>query len=113
MYFTRIVAKYILYSLDQRPQLVAEPKRQNIRIRNGDEKATLECIAFGADITWERRNDVVPDKAMLREGGAILEIPNVRREDNGDYRCVAENRDGTTMSKYASVSVTGNNNLSS
>ena len=91
--------------------MVAEPNRQNIKIRNGDEKATLECIAFGADITWERRNDEVPDKAMLKEGGAILEIPNVRREDNGDYRCVAENRDGRTRSRYAAVSVTGENNL--
>ena len=72
---------------------------------------TLECVAFDADITWERRDSAVPDKAIQREGGAILEIPNVRREDNGDYRCVAENRDGRTMSRYAAVSITGKNYL--
>lgn len=101
-----------MYSiLDRRPELVVEPKRQNIRIRNGREKVTLECVAFGANITWERRDGIIPDRAILREGGAILEIPNVRREDNGDYRCVAENRDGRTRSQYAAVSITGKNNI--
>ena len=101
----------MLFTLDRRPELVVEPERQNIKIRNGYEKVTLECVAFGADIIWERRNGVVPDKAIQREGGAILEIPNARREDNGDYRCIAENRDGRTMSRYAAVSITGKNNL--
>ena len=68
---------------------------------------TLECIAFDADITWERRNGEIPNKAILREGNTIMEIPNVRREDADNYRCTAENRVGITMSKYAKVSVTG------
>ena len=76
-------------------------------IRNGNERVTLECIAFGADITWERRDGKIPKKAMLREGDTRLEIPNVRRNDGDDYRCVAENRDGQTMSKYAAVTITG------
>ena len=68
---------------------------------------TLECVAFDADITWERRNGEIPSKAILREGNTILEIPNVRREDEGDYRCTAENSLGTTRSEYAEVSITG------
>ena len=102
----------MFFILDERPEVVEEPKRQNVEIKNGDEKVTLECIAFGATITWERRDGVpVPAKATQREGGAILEIPNVRREDGGDYRCTAENRHGRTTSRYAAVSVTGENNL--
>ena len=95
------------FTIDDRPQLVVEPKKQNIMIRNGNERVTLECIAFGADITWERKSGMIPNKAMLREGGARLEIPNVRRDDDNDYRCIAENRNGQTMSKYVAVSVTG------
>ena len=68
---------------------------------------TLECVAFNADITWERRNGAIPSKAILREGNTILQIPNVRRGDEGDYRCNAENNLGTTRSKYAEVSITG------
>ena len=68
---------------------------------------TLECVAFDADITWERRNDVIPNKATMREANAILEIPNARREDEGEYRCTAENRSGRTRSKYAEVTITG------
>ena len=67
----------------------------------------MECVAFDADITWERRNGEIPSKAIMREGNTILEIPNVRREDEGDYRCIAENNLGTTMSRYAEVSITG------
>ena len=72
---------------------------------------TLECVAFDANITWERRNDAIPSKAILREGNTILEIPNVRREDEGDYRCTAENNVGTTRSKHAKVSITGKKHL--
>ena len=68
---------------------------------------TLECVAFDAVITWERKNGDIPSKAILREGNTTLEIPNVRREDEGDYRCTAENSLGTTRSKYAEVSITG------
>lgn len=94
-------------ALDRRPELIVEPKRQNVKIRDGDEKVTLECIAFDATITWERRSGEIPDKAILREGDSILELPNIRREDAGDYRCSAENRGGRSMSKYAKVTVTG------
>ena len=72
---------------------------------------TLECVAFDANITWERRNGAIPSKAILREGNTILEIPNVRREDEGDYRCTAENNLGTTRSKLAKVSITGKKHL--
>ena len=67
----------------------------------------MECIAFDADITWQRRNGTISNKAILREGNTTLEIPNVRREDADDYRCTAENSAGRTMSKYVKVSVTG------
>jgi len=68
---------------------------------------TLECIAFAALITWERKDGEISSKAILGEENTILEIPNIRREDAGDYRCVAENSAGRSMSKYAKVSVTG------
>ena len=87
-----------------------QPKKQNVEVRNGDEKVMLECVAFGARISWERRDgETIPSKAILREGSSILEIPNARSEDSGDYRCVAENSAGRSMSKYAEVSVTGEN----
>lgn len=96
-------------TLDDRPEFVVEPKRQNIKLKKGDEKVTLECIAFNALIRWERKSGELPSKAVLREGNSILEIPNPRSEDNGDYRCVAENSFGTSMSKYVKVSIKGKN----
>ena len=72
---------------------------------------TLECVAFDADITWERRRGEIPSKAIMREGNTILEIPNVRREDEGDYRCTAENESGRMRSKHVKVSVTGKKHL--
>lgn len=54
-------------TLEERPQFVVEPRRQNIKLRNGDEKVTLECVAFGALIIWERRDGEIPSKAILGE----------------------------------------------
>ena len=95
--------------IEKRPQLVIEPMNVNVHIINGNETAMLQCNAFGAiTFTWERTNGrTIPDYAILREGDTILEIPNIRREDGGNYRCVAGNSIGTSSSQYARVIVTG------
>ena len=80
----------------------------NVHIINGSEMITLQCNAFGASTyTWEWQDGKIPNKAVPKEGGTILEIPNIRREEAGDYRCVARNSVGTSISRYARITVTG------
>lgn len=99
---------YFIHVTDNEPQLVVEPENLNIHITEGNETAVLHCNAFGADTyTWERRDDIIPDKAVLREAGTILEIPNIRRGEAGSYRCIVENSAGRSTSQYSDIIVTG------
>jgi len=95
--------------IDNKPQLIVQPKSVNVNIIYGNETVILQCNAFAAlTYSWERNSGTIPNKAILQtEGDTILEIPNIRREDAGDYRCVAENNISTSESEYASVTVTG------
>ena len=96
------------WTTENRPQLVVEPTDLNIHIINGSELAVLQCIALGASTyTWEWLGGTITTKAVLKEGDTILEIPNIRREEAGDYRCVARNSAGTSTSEYARITVTG------
>ena len=92
--------------------MVVEPVKSNIQVTIGNETAVLQCKAFGAlTYTWEKKDGTIPDKAMLREEGTILELPNIRRENVGDYRCVVDNNAGSSVSQYARVTVTGETKL--
>ena len=80
----------------------------SIHVTNGNEMARLKCNAFGAlTYTWERKDGAIPEKAVLKGGDTILEIPEIRREDSGDYRCIAVNNVDATNSRYARITVTG------
>ena len=80
----------------------------NIHIVNGNETAILQCNALGASTyTWQWQDGEIPDKAILQGGGAILEIPNIRRDESGNYRCAARNNAGTSTSRDAMITVTG------
>ena len=93
---------------DSRPQLVVEPMNLSVVIINGNETGTLQCNAFaGLTYTWDRENSTVPNKAIRREEGTILEFPNIRREDAGSYRCVVRNDIGESTSQYVQITVTG------
>ena len=98
------------YALDDRPEFVVEPEDTDINIRTGGESVTLECGSFAADtITWERRDGTVPHQSMIlsqENYRSMLVIPNIRREDAGEYRCVADGR-GSRNSRYAHIRVTG------
>ena len=80
----------------------------NIHVTSGNEMAILQCNAFGASTyTWEWQDGKIPDKAVPKDGGTVLEIPNIRREEAGDYRCFARNSAGTSISRHARITVTG------
>ena len=92
--------------------MVVEPVNLSTHVTDGNETAVLQCNAFGAlTYTWERKDGTIPDKAILREGNTTLELPNIRRESAGDYRCVAENSAGGSFSQYARITVTGETKL--
>ena len=93
---------------DDEPRFVVKPMDVDIHIVYGNETAILRCNALGASTyTWQWRDGDIPDKAIRQEGGAILEIPNIRRDEAGNYRCVARNNAGTSINRAAIITVTG------
>jgi len=95
-----------LLTVDRAPEFVIQPEDTNVNIINGRENVTIECAALPADdYTWERRDGTVPNKTIIivNEEKSMLVIPNIRREDAGQYRCVTDGRG----SRYARVTVTG------
>uniref|UniRef100_A0A8C4Q755 Contactin-2 n=1 Tax=Eptatretus burgeri TaxID=7764 RepID=A0A8C4Q755_EPTBU len=62
----------------------------------------LECFALGNPvprITWQRLNRGLPGKARRSAAGAILDIPNAQRSDEGTYSCRASSRQGNVTSE--------------
>uniref|UniRef100_UPI00358F18AB contactin-2-like n=1 Tax=Myxine glutinosa TaxID=7769 RepID=UPI00358F18AB len=63
---------------------------------------SLECFALGNPvprISWQRLNRGLPGKARRSAAGAILEIPNAQRSDEGTYSCRASSRQGNVTSE--------------
>lgn len=100
---------FVLFSTDGRPVMVVQPEDTDINIIYGNENVTLQCAALGAeDYLWERRDGTLPNNAIMinQELQSTLVITHIRREDAGQYRCVADGR-GSRNSRYAHVTVTG------
>ncbi|XP_074655738.1 basement membrane-specific heparan sulfate proteoglycan core protein-like [Tubulanus polymorphus] len=71
------------------------------------ETARLNCNVEGGDyqITWERVNGGLPENsAVLR---TVLEIRDVKIEDEGRYHCTAVSPTGEKLDAYLDLTVTG------
>jgi len=96
-------------SIDERPEMVVQPENTDINVLNGNENVTLQCAALAAEnYSWERRDGALPNNTIMMNQGQLstLVIAHIRREDAGEYRCVADGR-GSRNSQYARVTVTG------
>jgi len=76
-------------------------------------KATLRCRPPRAEpsptVTWTKNGVPLPtdgDRVFVDETGS-LHVMDARRDDNGQYRCVAENVAGSRLSAPARLTVRG------
>ena len=79
-------------------------------VTEGD-NVTLSCNASGdplSTITWTRNGSVLNSSVPRISLGAKsreLTITNISRTDSGEYRCVANNSEGTNISHPATLDV--------
>ena len=79
-------------------------------VTEGD-NVTLSCNASGdplSTITWTRNGSVLNSSVPRISLGAEsreLTITNISRADSGEYRCVANNSEGTNISHAATLDV--------
>ena len=72
------------------------------------EEARLECAVAGfpsPTITWRRQDHKVLHTGGLTSLGSSLVIPEVGRQDQGEYQCTAENSVGEPASHTATLTV--------
>lgn len=95
---------YYFYFLAVPPYNVTiNPSTINVEVKNNSTSVALSCMALGASsYIWERRmGDISATATGINTNNLILH--NVSPEDNGHYRCVAENKNGKNESAYAAV----------
>ena len=90
------------------PVITTQP--QDGPVTEGD-NVTLSCNASGdplSTITWTRNGSVLNSSVPRISLGAEsreLTITNISRTDSGEYRCVANNSEGTNISHPATLDV--------
>ncbi|KAG7477177.1 hypothetical protein MATL_G00091250 [Megalops atlanticus] len=92
--------------LKMKPQIKRHPTNVTLLIES---KAVLPCVTLGnpkPDISWIKDDDLVKvsDRISILEYGA-LKIHNIKKEDAGQYRCMAKNSFGIAFSKLVTIEV--------
>ena len=74
------------------------------------ESLNVTCMATAfppARITWKRKNQPIGRLGRVSAERGLLVITDLRRDDSGDYECIATNTAGEG-SKIASINFIGN-----
>ncbi|XP_072514899.1 muscle, skeletal receptor tyrosine-protein kinase isoform X1 [Salminus brasiliensis] len=92
--------------LKMKPQIKRHPTNVTLLLES---KAVLPCLTLGypkPDISWMKNDDFikVDSRISILEFGA-LKIHNIKKEDAGQYRCVAKNSFGIAFSKPVTIEV--------
>ena len=96
------------------PTISEQPNNMTIDIF---ESVSFNCSAHGfglLEIIWERIRHVIPVTAKITQIKSLNEITSVLKITNsvgyysGQYRCIAKNVAGKTISQIANLNVIGN-----
>uniref|UniRef100_A0A8C1XW33 receptor protein-tyrosine kinase n=1 Tax=Cyprinus carpio TaxID=7962 RepID=A0A8C1XW33_CYPCA len=92
--------------LKMKPQIKRHPTNMTLIVES---KAVLPCLTSGypkPEISWIKGDDLinVNSRISVLESGS-LKINNIKKEDAGQYRCVARNSFGIVYSKPVTIEV--------
>uniref|UniRef100_A0A673HXP8 Muscle, skeletal receptor tyrosine-protein kinase-like n=1 Tax=Sinocyclocheilus rhinocerous TaxID=307959 RepID=A0A673HXP8_9TELE len=92
--------------LKMKPQIKRHPTNMTLIVES---KAVLPCLTLGypkPDISWIKEDDLIKvnSRISVLESGS-LKINNIKKEDAGQYRCVARNSFGIVYSKPVTIEV--------
>ena len=83
------------------------PSNQTVESSTNNRNISLTCMANNTlSYIWDRQNDGIPPGAIGKYSNILILI-NVQPKDSGNYRCVATNNYGTTLSDYATIIIKG------
>ncbi|XP_058146939.1 neural cell adhesion molecule L1 isoform X3 [Dasypus novemcinctus] len=90
--------------IDRKPRLLFPTSSSSHLVALQGQPLILECIAEGfptPTIKWLRPSGPMPaDRVTYQNHNKTLQLVNVGEEDDGEYRCLAENSLGTTQHTY-------------
>ena len=97
-----------IYPLVDPPQIIQQPTPQKYVVPGSTVKFTVTAIG-GGDMTykWQWNGadlDPLPE-GMSGETTSTLQIDNVKKSHQGDYRCIVSNAAGPTPSNPAQLTV--------
>uniref|UniRef100_G3TPV7 Neural cell adhesion molecule L1 n=1 Tax=Loxodonta africana TaxID=9785 RepID=G3TPV7_LOXAF len=90
--------------IDRKPRLLFPTNSSSHLVALQGQPLVLECIAEGfptPTIKWLRPSGPMPaDRVTYQNHNKTLQLVNVGEEDDGEYRCLAENPLGTARHAY-------------
>ncbi|KAM9180626.1 neural cell adhesion molecule L1 isoform 3-T3 [Dugong dugon] len=89
--------------IDRKPRLLFPTNSSSHLVALQGQPLVLECIAEGPTptIKWLRPSGPMPaDRVTYQNYNKTLQLVNVGEEDDGEYRCLAENPLGTARHAY-------------